>query len=327
MSDRIFRWGIVGTGYAKEFAKGIPALPNAKVVAVASRYQERADEFAREFSLPFAHDSVEALAANPEVDVVYICSSPRYHAEHAMICLRHGKGVLVEKPFTIDAAEAEAVFALAKAKNTFCMEGLWSRFLPATQQVVRWLAEGKIGTVRQVMADFGFCTPYDPKKRHFDLEQRGGALLDVGCYSLAFTAMALGQVPEAISAQAMLCPTGADEQTAIVLKYPGGGLALVSAANRTRTPHRGSIMGTLGRIEVDGPTWAHDATLMVEGAEPVIAGPKIPLPAGTYQATETMRCMAAGLIESPLLPTAEILARMRIMDEVRRQIGVVYPKG
>ena len=327
MSARIFRWGIIGTGYAKGFAQGLPSLPNAKVVAVASRYQERADEFAKQFNLPYSYASVEALAANPEVDVVYVCSSPRYHAEHAMICLRHGKGVLVEKPFTIDAAEAEAVYALARAKNTFCMEGLWSRFLPATRQVAAWLAEGRIGTVRQVMADFGFAEPYDPKKRHFDIEQRGGALLDVGCYSLAFTAMALGQVPEAISAQALLAPTGVDEQTAMVLKYPGGGLALLSAANRTRTPHRGIIIGTLGRIEVEQPTWAHDATLLITDQPPVVAGPKIPLPAGTYQAAEAMRCMEAGLIESPILPAAEVIARMRIMDEVRRQIGVVYPKG
>ena len=325
MQSRIIRWGIVGTGHAREFAKALGALPDARLVAVASRTQEKADDFGREFGLAHCHTSVAALAANPEVDVVYVGSSPRHHAEHALACLRGGKGVLIEKPFTINASEAEAVRELAREKGLFCMEALWSRFLPATRDVAGWLAEGRIGAIRQVIADFGFCAEWDPKARYFDPEQRGGSLLDVGVYSLAFAAMALGEKPVKISAQATLCPTGVDEQTAMVLGYAGGGLAVLSCANRTRLPHRGCIVGTEGRIEVEGFVWAHGATLHRDGEAPVVVEPKLPLPAYSYQATETMRCLADGLIESPLLPMSEVVARMRIMDEARRQIGVVYP--
>ncbi len=325
MTNRISRWGIIGTGYAKEFAKALASLPDAKLVAVTSRHQESADAFGREFNVPQCHASVVDLANNPAVDVVYVASSPRHHARHALECLHGGKSVLVEKPFTITAAEAEEVYALARAKGLFCMEALWSRFLPATRQIAAWLAAGHIGPIRQVIADFGFCAEWDPKKRHFDREQCGGCLLDVGVYSLAFAAMALGEVPERISAQATICATGVDEQTAMVLKYPTGALALLSCANRTKTPHRGCIIGSHGRIEVEGFVWAHGATLLREGEAPLVVEPKIPLPANCYQAMETMRCLNLGLQESPLLPAAEVIARMRIMDEVRRQIGVTYP--
>lgn len=323
-------WGIVGTGHAREFARALTALPSARLSAVASRFTERAAEFAAEFAIPHCHTSVAALAADPTVEVVYIGSSPRYHAEHALTCLRHGKAVLVEKPFTITADEALAVHNLAREMNLFCMEAMWSRFLPATRQVAAWLAEGRIGMVRQVIADFGFCVEYDPTTRHFDPQQRGGCLLDAGVYPLAFAALAFGAQPQRIAAQATLCPTGVDEQTAMVLSYgdrgaADEGLAVLSCANRTRLPHRGCIIGSTGRIDVEGFVWAHGATLLREGDAPVVVEPKLPLPAYSYEAAETMRCLAAGLHESPLLTMAETFGRMRTVDEIRRQIGVVYP--
>ena len=321
----VTRWGIVGTGHAKEFARALKALPDAKITAVASRSNDRAQAFADEFDVPQFHTSVTALSQNPDVDVVYIGSSPMHHAAHAIECLRNGKPVLVEKPFTIDEAEAQAVFNLARTQHLFCMEALWSRFLPATRSVAQWLREGKIGPVRQVIADFGFRTEWDANGRHFDVKQRGGCLLDVGVYSLAFASMATGEAPEQVAAYATLCSTGVDEQTVLILKYPGGALGLLSCANRTKTPHRASILGAEGRIEVEGFVWAHGATLVRDGEAPLKIEPKLPLPAYSYQAAETMRCLNEGFVESPLLPSDETLARMSTMDEIRRQIGVIYP--
>lgn len=276
--------------------------------------------------MPHWGTDVAAMARNPDVDVVYIGSSPGNHAAHALTCLQNGKSVLVEKPFTITAAEAEAVFALSRERGLFCMEAMWSRFLPATREVHAWLGEGRIGEIRQVIADFGFRTEWNPKSRHFDPEQCGGSLLDVGVYSLAFADMALGGRPEQIVAQATLCATGVDEQTAMILKYPSGALAILSCANLTQTPHRGCIIGTKGRIEVNGFVWAHGATLFCDGDEPLAVEPKIPLPSYSYQAAETMRCLRAGLTESPLLSAAEILQRMHNMDQIRAQIGLCYPQ-
>ncbi|MEO8616820.1 MAG: Gfo/Idh/MocA family oxidoreductase [Luteolibacter sp.] len=326
MTEKTIRWGIVGTGHAKEFARGLSALPEARLVAVTSRYKDRAEAFAREFGIQHCHTDVAALASNPEVDVIYVGSSPGNHAAHALTCLQNGKPVLVEKPFTITAAGARAVFTLSRERGLFCMEAMWSRFLPATRQVSSWLEEGRIGEVRQVIADFGFRTEWNPRGRHFDPEQCGGCLLDVGVYSLAFADMALGGVPEGIVAQATLCETGVDEQTAMILKYSSGALAVLSCANRTQTPHRGCIIGTKGRIEVNGFVWAHGATLICDGHEPLVVEPKIPLPSYSYQAAETMRCMRAGLTESPHLRSAEILQRMHNMDEIRSQTAVRYPK-
>lgn len=325
MDTPVTRWGIVGTGYAKEFAKALSALPHAKLVAVTSRFKESADAFGEQFNVPHRYSSVAEFARNPGIQAVYIASAPRFHAEHALELIGQGKAVLVEKPFTINAAEAKAVYALARQKNVFCMEALWSRFLPATRQVAAWLEEGQIGEIRQVIADFGFRTDWDPGKRHFSMERRGGCLLDVGCYSLAFATMALGRGPIGISAQGTLCETGTDEQTAMIVKYPTGGLAVLSCANRARTPHRGAIVGTTGQILVEGFTWAHGATLIRDGKDPVVIEPKLPMHPSCYQANETMRCMEAGWTESPILPAAEVIERMEIMDEIRRQIGVVYP--
>lgn len=326
MTEEITRWGIVGTGHSKEFTKALLALPDARVVAVTSRFEASAEAFAREFHMPHWGTDVAEMARNPDVDVVYIGSSPGNHAAHALICLQNGKPVLIEKPFTTDAAEAEAVYAVAREKKLFCMEAMWSRFLPATRQVAAWLEEGRIGQVRQVIADFGFRAEWDPNSRHFDPKQYGGCLLDVGVYSLAFADMALGGAPQSIVAQACLGQTGVDEQTAMILKYPDGALALLSCANRTQTPHRGCIIGTKGSIQVNGFVWAHGATLFCEGEEPLVIEPKIPLPSYSYQATETMRCLRAGLTESPLLPAAEILQRMHNMDQIRARIGLCYPQ-
>lgn len=326
MIEKITRWGIVGTGHAKEFAKALLPLPDAKLVAVTSRFHESAKAFAQEFEMPHWGTDVAEMARNPNVDIIYIGSSPSNHAAHALACLQNGKPVLIEKPFTIDATEAEAVWAMAHEKNLFCMEALWSRFLPATREVADWLVEQKIGEIRQVIADFGFRAAWDAQSRHFDPKQFGGCLLDVGVYSLAFADLALGGVPESIVAQASLCATGVDEQTAMILKYAGGAMALLSCANRTQTPHRGCIIGTKGRIEVNGFVWAHGATLFCENEEPLVIEPKIPLPSYSYQATETMRCLRAGLTESPLLPASEILQRMHNMDAIRAQIGLTYSR-
>jgi predicted dehydrogenase len=325
MRKSVTNWGIIGTGHAQEFAKALQAVPGACVFAVVSRSQARAQEFATQYDIPHAYHDVEAFARNPEMDVVYIGSSPDQHAAHALICLGQGKAVVVEKPFTIDSVQAEAVYGLARQRGLFCMEALWSRFLPATRQVAAWLAEGQIGTVRQVIADFGFAADWDPQSRYFSRERCGGALLDVGVYSLAFAALALGAEPSEVAAQTTICATGVDEQTSMLLKYRDGALALLSCANRTALPHRGTIIGTLGRIDVEGFVWAHGAILHRHGQTPHIREPKLPLPAYSYEAIEAMRCLALGLQESPLLPASEVLARMRCMDAIRAQIGVTYP--
>lgn len=321
-----FRWGILGTGsIARQFAAGLAALPDHALAAVGSRSQASADAFAARHGAARAHASYEALAADPAVDAIYIATPHPLHRDNAVLCLDHGKAVLCEKPFAVTGDQAEAMIAAARRSRRFLMEAMWTRFLPATRQVARWLADGAIGVPRLLAIDFGFRCGWDPASRLLSPALAGGALLDVGIYTLDYAHLVFGRQPDAFTAKAHLGETGVDEQTAIVASYPGGALASLTCAIRTNTPHDVWIHGTEGRIHVPNFWRATAATLIPAGKEPQTAT----LPFGgngyEYQAAEVARCVRAGLAESELMPLAETLATMRTMDAIRAQIGLRYP--
>jgi predicted dehydrogenase len=320
------RWGILGTGnIAKQFARGLAAVPDAALAAVGSRSQAAADAFGTEFKVPRRHASYEALARDPEVDVVYVSTPHPLHRDNSVLCLQAGKAVLCEKPFTINAGEAEEVVAIARAKKRFLMEAMWTRFQPTIVRVKQWLADGAIGEPRIVQADFGFRAGIDPKSRLFDPALGGGALLDVGVYTVAMASLVFGPKPARIDAQAHLGATGIDEQTAMVLGYANGGLAVLSCAVRANTPQETRIIGTEGAIHIPSFWRATKATLTRGSATETVEMPF----AGNgynYQAAEVGRCLRAGLTESPAMTLDESLAIMRTMDAVRERIGLRYPQ-
>ncbi|MEC9381026.1 MAG: Gfo/Idh/MocA family oxidoreductase, partial [Candidatus Latescibacterota bacterium] len=230
MTDPI-RWGILGTGnIAKQFARGLTSVEDARLVAVGSRAPETAAAFGDEFEVPHRHATYEALAADDEVDAIYVSTPHPFHKDNSILCLTSGKAVLCEKPFTVNAAEAAAVIDVARAENRFLMEAMWTRFVPAVVRLRQLLAEGAIGDVRMVQADFGFRAGVNPEGRLFNLDLGGGALLDVGIYSLSFAAMILGASPDQVVSAANLGSTGVDEQSAFLLRYEGGELAVLSCA-------------------------------------------------------------------------------------------------
>ena len=325
-----FRWGIIAPGsIAKQFAHGLAAIPDAVLVAVGARDITKATAFATEFSTATnkirAHGSYAALAADPNVDAVYIASPHPFHREHALLCIAHGKAVLCEKPFAVNHADAAEIVAAAKAKGVFCMEALWTRFLPATARVRAWLADSRIGEVRMVCADFGFRCGWDPTSRLLDPNLAGGALLDVGCYGLAYARMIFGTDPLKLSAVATLGDTGVDEQIALSALYAQGRLASLTAAVRTSTNHDAWIYGTSGRIHVPGYWHARSATLIQDGQAPVTATPEFVGNGYNYEAVEVAACVRAGRTQSALAPLAESLETMQAMDEARRQVGLSYP--
>ncbi len=320
------RWGILGPGsIAKQFATGLTVVPGATLAAVGSRTLASAQAFATEFKAPRAHGSYAALAADPEVDAIYIATPHPMHRAAAALCLEAGKAVLCEKPLTVNAREAEELVAIATRKRVFLMEAMWTRFQPVMCQVREWLAQDAIGEPRMVSADFGFRCGMDPKSRLLDPALAGGALLDVGVYTVAFAAMVFGGTPATVMAQAHIGETGVDEQTAVVGSWSGGRLALLSCAVRTNTPHEAWIHGTTGRIHIPGFWHAQEATLTRDGKPAETA--KLPFTGNgyNYQAIEVARCLREGLIESPIIPHAESIAIMKTMDEIRRQIGLRYP--
>ena len=296
-----FRWGILGPGsIAHEFAAGLRAIPDGELVAIGSRDQQRADAFAEQYGAPNRYGSYAALAQDPDIDAVYVATPHPFHKDDTILCLEAGKAVLCEKPLTINAAEA--VVAVARARNTFLMEAMWTRYLPIIVQVRRWLAAGAIGAPRLVSADFGFRAGIDPEGRLFNLGLGGGALLDVGIYVVSFAAMVFGAQPAHIAAAAHIGETGVDEQTGVRLRYEGGALASLSCAVRTTTPHEARIVGTEGTIAIDPSWWkGESATLKTTDREERV---ELPLAGNgyNYEAQEVARCLGEDLLESPVMP-------------------------
>ncbi len=318
------RWGIAATGgIATRFARDMALVPDGEAVAVASRTVERAEAFAREHGIARAHGSYEALAEDPDVDIVYVASPHVRHAADTLLFLEAGKHVLCEKPFALNLAQASAMVDASRGRGLFLMEAIWSRFLPAYRVLRDLLGEGRIGEPTVVDAEFGFVRPLEPDHRLFAPALGGGALLDLGIYPLQLAALVFGP-PTSVAATARLGPTGVDEQVAAVLGHAGGGIATVRAALRSRLACTARISGTDGWIGL--PAFMHCPDhLLVEtaGSERIDCSYE-----GTglqHEIAEVQRCVAEGLLESPLLPQAETLRLARTMDEIRAGIGLTYP--
>uniref|UniRef100_A0A7C1JGE5 Gfo/Idh/MocA family oxidoreductase n=1 Tax=Caldilinea aerophila TaxID=133453 RepID=A0A7C1JGE5_9CHLR len=325
MSKR-FRWGILGTGaIAAKFAAGVAALADQEVIAVGSRTQASADRLADQFDIPRRHASYESLAADPYVDAIYVATPHSLHHANTLLALQHGKHVLCEKPFAINAAQAQEMVNAARSAGLFLMEAMWTRFLPIMVETRRLIAEGAIGKMQMIQADFGFRASFNPASRLFDPALGGGALLDVGVYPISLTSMLLGQ-PSRIAAVATLGATGIDENTGILLGFPGGEVAVLYTSVRTTTPQEAVILGDLGSIRIHSPWWVGD-TLTLQQA---LAGSEVircPYIANGYshEAIEVANCVRAGKLESDIMPLDESVRIMAIMDEIRRQIGMKYP--
>ena len=321
------RWGILGTGsIARKFTGDLLTLPDHSVIAVGSRTAESANAFATAHGIPRAHASYQALAEDAEVDVVYVATPHSGHRPAALACLNAGRGVLVEKPLAMDAAEAVEVATAARAAGVFCMEAMWTRFNPAIAKLRELIAEGAIGEVVSVQADFGFAAWYDPAGRLFDPTLGGGALLDLGVYPISLASMVLGE-PSVVRAVAGLAPTGVDSNTGILLGYPAGAVAVLHCSLRGETPQQATIVGTAGRIELPAPFYRPDSlTLHQPGKEPATDQYELPGAGYTFQAQEVARCVRAGLTESPLMPLDESISIMRTLDQVRASLCEDLPR-
>jgi predicted dehydrogenase len=270
VADSPVRWAILGTGgIAGSFAADLRLTGSGVAVAVGSRSQGAAGRFAREHGIARPHASYESLVADPDVDVVYVATPHPMHRDNAVLALRAGKHVLVEKPFTMNAAEAREVAAVARERGLFAMEAMWTRFLPHMAVVRDWLARGVLGDVVTVTADHGQWFAEDAGFRLFAPELGGGALLDLGVYPVSFASMVLGP-PRRIMAMSDPAFTGVDAQTSVLLGYDGGAQAVLTCTLRAKSPTRAAIVGTDARIEIEGSFYAPAAvTLIPRGGDPV----------------------------------------------------------
>lgn len=317
------RWGILATGgIAAKFAEAlIKHVPSAELVAVGSRTPEAAASFAQRFGIERTHGSWASLAAEPSVDVVYIATPHSHHHQAGLLCLRAGKPLLVEKAFTLDLAQAQELITVARQHGLFIMEAMWTRTLPATLKLLELIADGAIGEVTSVQAAFGLGVDLEPAHRLRDPKLGGGALLDLGVYPVSFAQLLLGE-PHQVRAWAHLHPEGTDARTGVVLGFPSGAMATLYCGLGGDV--RGAtVVGTKGWVEF--PHGFHAADRFVLHRQGHLPEEVVTEPASLhYQAVEVMRCLGAGLTESPLVPHASTVSVMRTLDAVRAQIGVHY---
>ncbi len=320
------KWGILGPGaIAHKFARGLEVIPEAELIAVGSRSYERAEAFADEFNVEKKYGSYEQLVKDSEIDVIYVATPHPFHKEHSILCMEAGKAVLCEKPFAINAREVDEMINCSLENKVFLMEAMWTRFLPVMNKVREWIADGKIGKVQVVNADFGFRTELNPEARLFNPELGGGALLDVGIYTLSFASMIFGKNPIKVEAISQFGETNVDEQSAILLGYDQGELALLFCAVRTNTPQEARIIGTKGSIHIPSFWNASSATLITSDLKREYV--EVPLRASgyNYEAEEVMNCLQEGRLESDLMPLNETLNLMKTMDRIREQAQLKYP--
>ncbi len=328
LTDTSVKWGIIGPGrIARKFATDLAGVPGAELYAVASSDIRRAQSFAAEFGVQHVYGSYNEMVHCPGLQVVYIATPHAFHMEQALICLEAGISVLCEKPMALNADQVRRMTDAAKRYETFLMEAIWSRFLPTTKKILELIAAGTIGRVTFVKADFGFRSGYDPAQRTYHPSLGGGALLDIGIYPLFLATLLMG-IPERVHAVAHVAPTGVDETVAAVLSYAGGGIAMMDATFAHKTPTEAFIYGDNGGCihvlsRFHGPNEGFTLTLPDRETEFFLyewdnLGYR-------YEILEVMQCLREGKKESDLLPLTFSQTLIGIMDEIRRQTGVVYP--
>ena len=318
------RWGIAATGsIAASMCEAVRTLPDAEIVAVGSRTQDAADSFARRFGIDRAHGSYEALWADDDVDIVYIASPHSHHRDMTIGALDAGKHVLCEKAFAINAAQAREMVDAARRNDRFLMEAMWTWFIPAVVDIRRRVLDGEIGELKVVEANFGIPVT-DPDGRHRRIDLAGGAMLDVGIYPVTFARFLAGD-PVNAKVSGTLGATGVDATVGGVVSFADGALGVFHTSLDMMTSLGASVFGTLGRIDVDAPFWFPTGfTVRVAGQEPVHV--EMAHHGLAHEAAHAMDRIRDGHLESDVIPLATTVSTMELLDDIRAQLGVIYPE-
>ncbi len=319
------KMGIIGAGHiARTMSHTINEMPGVTPYAIASRDISKARKYAKEFNFERAYGSYEELVSDPETELVYIATPHSFHYEHIMLCLKHKKHVLCEKAFTLNAAQAEEAISYARANGLLLAEAIWTRYLPMRNTMDNILKSGIIGAPQSLYATLSY--PITDKARITDLSLGGGALLDIGVYCINFASMVFGGNIDKISAQAVLYPTGADAADSISFTYPDGRMAVLHCDARAACNKEGAVYGDKGYVIFNNINNCEGITVYDSSCR-VIDTYSAPLQITgfEYQVQACIDAINSGLSECPQMPHREIIRMMKIMDEIRRQTGVVYP--
>ena len=320
-------WGIFATGsIANNFAKTITQMQGDSVItAVASRDLQKAQAFAEKYDIPKQYGSYDELVNDSEVDVVYVATSHSAHYENMKLCLENGKHVLCEKSFTVSAAQAEKIYALAKEKGLFVMEAFWTKLIPVYRKVEKLISDGVIGEVRLLTAQYGFSVKGARAERKFDPQLAGGALLDIGVYNIGFAAMILGYNPKTVFSSVSLNELGTDDFSGIMLQYENGAIAQLTTAIQTDMPTLGCIYGSKGCIDI--PNFKKPEALAVHltyGSSLKIEQEYLST-GFEFEIREVEECILSGKTYSSIMSPEQSICVMRIMDRVREIWQMRFP--
>jgi len=360
------RWGILGTGAAAwNLAQNFSQVKDAELLAVGSRSQDTARAFTDGFKVKRAYSSYAELLQDSDIDVVYVATPHHRHKDDCLQCLEAGKAVLCEKPFSLNAEQAEEVISVARKKKLFCMEAMWMRFIPLIREIKRRVDQGEIGDIQMLKADFGYPALFDPESRFFSLKKGGGSLMDRGIYTLSLAFYLIGQ-PEYVNSYAAIGKTGVDDQSAYLLGYENGAVADLASTLMTYATNEAVIMGSKGQIRIHDPFYCPNrmsiksfpevsapafSTLqnmpglkqklkqnpLVNRIYPRISQILRALNGGEsvyisfagngyqYEIAEVTQCLQRGEVESQVMPLDETLAIMQTMDAMRDHWGLRYP--
>ena len=315
------RWGIVGAGnIANTFARDMTHVAHAEVAAVAARSLASASEFAKRHQISVAYEGYETLYSDPNVDAVYIATPHVLHACNAADALRAGKAVMCEKPITVSAAELKTLLGVARDQGNYLMEAMWTWFLPAFQKAQKWIADGEIGELIHVKADFGFPMTYDPASRAYNPELAGGCLLDTGIYPIAIARLFTNRAPTTIDVVARYAPNGVDDDVVMTFDY-GNCVASLATSFRRKLPNIAYLIGTAGFIAIPD-FWRAEECYLHRQDESVRSFRDSRSGSGfEFQIASASEDILQGRRQSAIVPHSASLAFQQDMDRVRSQFA------
>ena len=324
--NKKYKWGILAPGkMSAKFTKGLQLLENVELYAVGSRDIEHARQFAIEYGFKKYYSSYEELAADPELEIVYIASPHSHHHEHTLLCLKNNKHVLCEKAFALNTSEVEEMIGEAKKRNLFLMEALWPPFQPFFIKALEILKSGAPGKIIHLNGYFSFLAPYDQDDRKFNLALGGSSLLDIGIYPVIDALTFIG-VPSDIKASAVFGKTGSEESISVILSYPNGRTASLYSSFRTNAGIGCDLFCENGNLQiVRGRDMNQRTTFQPHGMEAQEFAFSPEAMGYHWEAEEVMRCLDEGKTESPVVPHSFSLDLIKTLDRIREAAGIVFP--
>jgi len=324
MKTKVYKWAILGPGkIAHKFAQGLTEVPGAELYAVASRSISKAEEFAKEFNATKFYGSYDDLVKDEEVDIIYIATPHVFHYEHSLLCLKHKKAVLCEKPFAMNKEQVNEMILTAKKENVFLMEALWTYFLPHYQYVLELVKSEKFGKVTALEADLGFEAPFLPEKRLFNKDLGGGSLLDIGIYPV-FAALTILGKPDTISAKAEFGKTDVDESCSIVFNYPNGVHANLLSTLKKITPTTATITFEKATLTINRRFFTPTTVTILHNNQEETISFDVNTNGYNFEAEHVQQMLAQGRTESTVMSFEKSLELIGLLDEIKEEIGLAY---